>query len=361
MAAFSWKYLTRINSTQRTFLLHSRAIPLSTRAALVEKYNLKAKNFSSKKCRYIVDPDLAERVTKKLGIDKNTLVVEANPGPGVLSQALLNSGARRVLALEPDKRFHVALKEIQDNVGVTRFTFHRADFGKIDPHLSLTGLDEGKCIPPAIPSSELFKGVEPIPWESENLVARFVGIESGKQAAALPKILLGCLAQIAARESIFSWGRCELSFFYTQQRAEKVSANRGSRYYNRLSVLVSLLCDVRILHSEPCVMFDPNFNKEREQYLHMISLVPKRDPGLHVTRDELTCISHFVRLLMVKPRHPLAKVIDGIIPGSHVVLDELGWPHDTCVADLTPQDIGKLISGFFQWEGKSLDFFYNAM
>ena len=350
-----WPILSKKSARRK-----SSRMNLSTRSTLVRRYNLKPNSFSKKKYRYIVDPDLAQRVTQKLGNLKDDLIIQASPGPGIWSEALLNAGAARVLGLEPDRRFHPALKEVQSKFGTSRFTFHRADFAKIDPHLSLRGIGEGLCIPPAISSSELFKGVKPIPWESESLVARFVGIESGPNSSALPKVLLGHLARIASRDGVFGWGRCELAFFYTQQRAEKVLAKRGSKYFNRLSILVSLFCDVKTLHSEPCLMFDPHLQKEKEQDLHLISLVPKKDPGLRVTRDELMCVNHFVRLLMVKQSRSLASVLDGISPGSHVILHQLNWPRDTCIADLQTEEIGKLISTFFQWDGKSLEFFYSA-
>ena len=61
--------------------------------------------------RYVTSPRVAETVVRMLRGKRKAgqLILECNPGPGVLTRALLESGAR-VIALESDKNFIPDLK-----------------------------------------------------------------------------------------------------------------------------------------------------------------------------------------------------------------------------------------------------------
>lgn len=62
----------------------------------------------------------AEKVAQCLPGLQDTLVVEVNPGFGVLTRALLNAGARHIIALEHEKKsFLPAMKVGPLHVGVT--------------------------------------------------------------------------------------------------------------------------------------------------------------------------------------------------------------------------------------------------
>lgn len=347
----------------------SRILPLlnrsfrtwySTNSHLVTKFDLEMLKHSRKNYKYILDEKLASRVAQSLGSLKDGVLIETNPGPGILTKALFEAGATHIIGLEPERKFHPAL---WDRKGQTpqgkRFDLLHGDFSKIDPHDGVAG-KEGYCTPPAISSSDVLSCVESQPWESDNLAARFVGIEAASNATVLPRVLIGQLNQMAARKGIYQKGRCELAFFYAEERAQKITAQFGGKHFSRLSVMVSLFCDVKVLLREPCANFYPVRNKEKQNFFNLVSIVPKKIPIVSISSEDLHHLNYFIRLLLVKPKRKVLDAIESISPGSHAILDQLQWSHETQARDLCPEDIGRLASAFFQWEGKSLNFFYDA-
>lgn len=61
---------------------------------------------------FLLDLNLTGRIARSAGSLDNHDVVEVGPGPGGLTRALLDAGARRVVAIERDRRCISALEEI---------------------------------------------------------------------------------------------------------------------------------------------------------------------------------------------------------------------------------------------------------
>ena len=357
MAAAKWKNVVTTFSHPVHLSSGKCAVSYSKRTELITKYN---KELYKKNYKYILDDRLAKRVVRCLGPLHEDVIVETNPGPGILTAALFQAGARQVIGLEPERKFHPALWKLKAEVATEmRFDILHGDFSKIDPHGGTVEYG-ASCTPPAIPSKDVMKNIQPQPWESDSLAARFVGIESATNPTVLPRVLMGHLSKIAAREGIFQNGRCELAFFYAEDRAKKITAQFGSKYYNRLAVMVALFCDVKVLLQEPCSLFDPFLSKEKHKCLTLVSIIPKKNPAVNIAGEDLHYLNYFVRLLMAKPHRRVLDAIEGICPGGRVILDDIQWPHSTVARDLSPQDIGTLASAFFRWEGRSLNFFYDV-
>jgi 16S rRNA A1518/A1519 N6-dimethyltransferase RsmA/KsgA/DIM1 with predicted DNA glycosylase/AP lyase activity len=328
---------------------------------LVEKYNLRRRGNTVKNYKYFTDKTVAERVANILDVE-GKLIIEASPGPGLLTRELVKCGAKKVIGLEPEKKFLPELLKVQNEIGNGAFVPLYADFAKVDPHLvpdhNIT--KPRICREPAIASKDLFKNVDAEDWQSDNIPVKFVGIEGGKTTASTTKVLISYLARIPTRESIFEIGRCELAFFYTQDRLERLLARPGSKYYNRLSIMAALLCDINILHNEPCSSFDPFFRKDSKSDLHLVSMIPKKENDISIPENSLPFIGYFIRILMIKPTQPLAMALGGISPGCHDIVRRLGWASDIRSCDLTPEQYGILINEFFHWEENSqLDLFYS--
>ena len=330
----------------------------STRSQLVTKYNMGL--FKKRNYKYVLDEKLALRIAQSLGSLQDDAIIETNPGPGVLTKALFEAGATHIIGLEPERKFHPSLWDLKAELsGEKKFDLLHGDFSKLDPHDGSIGPGM-YCTPPAVSSNDVLSLVQSQPWTSDRLAARFVGVEAATSHTVLPRLLIGHLSKMAARKGIFQKGRCELAFFYKEDRAQKITAQFGSKYFNRLSVMVSLFCDIKVLLREPCSLFYPVSGKEKHKYLNLVSIVPKKIPTVNISSEDLHYLSYFIRLLLVKPHRKVADAIEGISPGSHVILDELHWSHDTSARDLCPDDIGKLASAFFQWEGRSLNFYYDS-
>src|SRR6266700_2627642 len=61
---------------------------------------------------FILDLNLTRRITRAAGPLDDATVIEIGPGPGGLTRALLAEGARRVIAIERDRRCLAALGEL---------------------------------------------------------------------------------------------------------------------------------------------------------------------------------------------------------------------------------------------------------
>ncbi len=63
---------------------------------------------------FLLDLNLTARIARAAGPLEDATIVEIGPGPGGLTRALLALGARRVIAIERDKRALTALEEISE-------------------------------------------------------------------------------------------------------------------------------------------------------------------------------------------------------------------------------------------------------
>lgn len=360
MAAFTWRLYVRSVMRPCSFCFAvSKTYSITSVSATTkrfEEFDRKLKKRFSIRQKYIFDEQIAKIVVKKLGCVKGQIFVEANPGTGVLTRALINAGVQKVVMLEPEKKFHSELSKLQRELefGADQLQLVPCDFNKIDGNGPSCDLPN-PCKPPLIGSRDLFTQIQTVDWQSDELTARFVGIETNDTLAY--KVLMSNCMRIIHRDSIFRFGRSELAFFYPQKRAQRILAKPGDRFYNRLSVLLALFCDVKELHREPCSSFYPVLPGNKEDMV-LISLVPKKDAELPVLPHNLPYAAHLVRLFMAKRAQPIVNALEAANPGSHYLLDQMGLPYSVCAANLTSEQFGRLLKLFFQQEGRS-DFYYN--
>ncbi len=81
---------------------------------------------------FLLDLNLTRRIARSAGAICDHDVVEIGPGPGGLTRALLLEGARRVIAIERDRRCLAALAEIADHYP-DRLIVIEGDAQDIDP------------------------------------------------------------------------------------------------------------------------------------------------------------------------------------------------------------------------------------
>ncbi len=60
---------------------------------------------------FLLDINLTTKISRLAAIDENDIIFEIGPGPGGLTQALLNSNAAKIIVIEKDKRFCEHLRE----------------------------------------------------------------------------------------------------------------------------------------------------------------------------------------------------------------------------------------------------------
>lgn len=169
---------------------------------------------------FLFDPDILKRTAFAAGPVEGRDVIEVGPGPGGLTRALLDAGAKTLTCVEADERFAAALNtwpEAQD--GRLRVIQH--DARKVD-------------------------------WPRLNSVAD--ATEPVKIVANLPynvgtPLLIDWLKAGA-------W-RGEMALMFQKEVAERTCAQPGDRHYGRLAVLTAGVCDAAISFTLPPGAFRP--------------------------------------------------------------------------------------------------------
>ncbi len=164
---------------------------------------------------FLLDLNLTRRIVRAAGDLAGDDVVEVGPGPGGLTRALLETPARRVVAIERDRRCLAALEDLAAAYP-GRLVVVAADALTVDP-AQLTR-------PP------------------RHIVANL----PYNIATAL---LIGWLAQIRAYAG--------LTLMFQKEVAARLVAAPGGKEYGRLSVLAQWLCEVRPLFEVSAQAFTP--------------------------------------------------------------------------------------------------------
>ena len=117
---------------------------------VIQRHGLDAKKSLGQ--NFLLDLNLTQKVARTAGPLEDCTVIEVGPGPGGLTRALLEAGAR-VIAVEKDARFAPLLAELADaaegrlsvekivNTGLCAAQALRRDFGIDKPRLAVAGLN----------------------------------------------------------------------------------------------------------------------------------------------------------------------------------------------------------------------------
>lgn len=253
--------------------------------------------------RYITSRKLAETLVQLLQENRKNaeqLFLECNPGPGILTQALLEAGAK-VVALESNKTFIPHLESLGKNMG-GKLKVVYCDFFKMDP-------DNCKIAkPPVYVSRELFKdlGIQAVPWKA-GIPLRIIGILPLRSER---NVLWKLLYDLYSCTSIYKYGRVELNMFVNEKEYQNLTANpKNPNFYQVLSVLWQVACDVKLLHVEPWSSFDVCFqNGQPEKLSHKEPLEPiqqnlyfiRMTPRKSLFTEQLTPVNYDVFFHMVK-------------------------------------------------------------
>ena len=164
---------------------------------------------------FLLDPYLLERLAAAAGPLAGVNVIEIGPGPGGLTRALLDAGARHVLAIELDPRAAAAVRALAETAA-GRLTVLQADALAAD-------------LPALVTAPRVI--VSNLPYN--------IGTA----------LLVRWLTQAGAYQS--------MTLMFQLEVAQRIAAAPGSGAYGRLSVLAQWLCEADILMHIPAAAFSP--------------------------------------------------------------------------------------------------------
>lgn len=179
---------------------------------------------------FLLDLNVTRKIARLAEVGDGDLVIEVGPGPGGLTRALLETGAR-VIAVEKDERFRPLLQEVADAC----------------PTLSLVFGDALKADEAALAEGAPAHLVSNLPYN--------VG------TPLLIKWLTG------------PWTPVSLTLMFQREVADRITADAGDDAYGRLSVIVQATCAARRVLDAPARAFTPPPKVDSA----VVRLEPRRD------------------------------------------------------------------------------------
>jgi 16S rRNA (adenine1518-N6/adenine1519-N6)-dimethyltransferase len=165
---------------------------------------------------FLLDLNVTRKIARLAGPLEGEAVIEVGPGPGGLTRALLEAGAR-VIAVEKDARFLPLLAELSDAAGDSALTVVEADALHAD-EAALLGGRRGHV-------------VSNLPYN--------VG------TPLLIKWLTG------------DWRPASMTLMFQKEVADRIAAAAGDEAYGRLSVIAQAVCTARVVMDLPAKAFTP--------------------------------------------------------------------------------------------------------
>jgi 16S rRNA (adenine1518-N6/adenine1519-N6)-dimethyltransferase len=212
---------------------------------------------------FLFDMNICRKIARLSGNLEDQLVIEVGPGPGGLTRALLESGAR-VIAIEKDPRFRPVLEELA-RLAPGRLTAIEGDALKLD--------ESALCLGQGNAGATLARIVSNLPYN--------VG------TALFLKWLLG------------PWRPSAMTLMFQKEVAMRIVASPGSEAYGRLSVISQAVCEVRLVMDLPARAFTPPPRVE-SAVIRATPREPGLDPALILALETLTAAAFGQRRKMLR-------------------------------------------------------------
>ncbi|MGB1154108.1 MAG: 16S rRNA (adenine(1518)-N(6)/adenine(1519)-N(6))-dimethyltransferase RsmA [Paracoccaceae bacterium] len=204
---------------------------------VIATHNLKAQKSLGQ--NFLLDLNLTAKIARQVGDLANCDVLEIGPGPGGLTRGLLAEGARRVVAVEKDRRCIPALEDIASHHS-GRLQVLEGDALAIDPMAHLNApIRVAANLPYNIGTELLVRWLTPPRWPP-------------------------------------FWQ--SLTLMFQREVAERITAQPGSKAYGRLAILAQWRCTANIVLSLPPEAFTPP-PKVSSAVVHLVALKEPKFPA----------------------------------------------------------------------------------
>jgi 16S rRNA (adenine1518-N6/adenine1519-N6)-dimethyltransferase len=248
---------------------------------------------------FLLDMNLTQRIAGSAGQLTNTTVIEIGPGPGGLTRALLDAGAKKIVAVERDPRCILALQDLKTIFPKT-LEIIEADALEFRPG-SILG-PEDKCII-----------VANLPY---NIATR---------------LLINWLRDLTNIES--------MTLMFQKEVAARIAGSPGASSYGRLSVISQWLCDTKCLFDVPPQAFVP----PPKVTSTLIRLVPKSAPVMPVAFSTLEALT---RAAFGQRRKMLRSSLKSLTAEPEILLANTGIQSDRRAETLTVAEFCSLAQAY---------------
>ena len=183
----------------------------------IKEYNLFAKKKLSQ--NFILDLNLTDKIINLSDNVKYNSIIEIGPGPGSLTRSLLLNGAKEVIAIEKDKRFIDALQIL-----------------KIASHNKL-----------------IIENEDALNINLKDIINKY-NIINAEIIANLPYSIA---TKLLLKWIPFPKKINQMTLMFQKEVAERITAKPGSKKYGRLSILIGLMAEAKIIMHIPSDAFKP--------------------------------------------------------------------------------------------------------
>jgi len=243
---------------------------------VIAQHNLSAQKSLGQ--NFLLDLNLTSKIARQAGDLTQSDVLEIGPGPGGLTRGLLAEGARRVIAIEKDRRCIAALEDIQ-KAYPDRLEIFEGDALSINPLERLTGpVKVVANLPYNVGTELLIRWLTPTRWPP-------------------------------------FW--TSLTLMFQTEVAERIVAPVASKAYGRLALLSQWRTDANIVMNLPPSAFTPP-PKVSSAVVHLTALSAPRFEA------EATVLEKTVAKAFNQRRKMLRSSLKGLTPDLEEKLNAAG-------------------------------------
>lgn len=266
---------------------------LPSTSELIKKYQLNAQKSLGQ--NFILDKNFTDKIARVAGDLTNCEVLEIGPGPGSLTRSILDCGAKKLVAVEMDKRCIAALNEIKDFYG-ERFEIVEGDALKIDEAAIFNDQKKIKII--------------------ANLPYNIGTVLIFKWLKIAPKI-------------------ASMHLMLQKEVVERITAKPNDNHYGRLAVMVNFLCETKMVFSVSKTVFTP----PPKVTSAIVEIIPRQKPLADV---EFAKLERLVAAAFNQRRKMIKSSLKSVFENPEEILNEVGIRPDLRPENLNIEEFCKL-------------------